>query len=45
MFIQSLAHGAEEAKNNIEKLTSFLQRQQEAGIISLELEKKIIRKY
>lgn len=44
MFTESLAHG-DEAQREIKKLMDFFEREHELGIIPLDLEQKVIRKF
>lgn len=44
MFTESLQHG-DEAQREIQKLMDFFEREHELGIIPLDLEQKVIRKY
>lgn len=45
MFTQSLALGSDEAQRELQKLTDFLEREGNLGVISMDLQKKVLRKY
>lgn len=44
MFAQSLAHGSDEAQQELQKLTEFLEREGNLGVIPVDLQKKVLRK-
>ncbi|XP_062125877.1 uncharacterized protein LOC133838705 isoform X3 [Drosophila sulfurigaster albostrigata] len=43
MFAQSLAHGSDEAQQELQKLTEFLEREGNLGVIPVDLQKKVLR--
>ncbi|KPU79288.1 uncharacterized protein Dana_GF17388, isoform B [Drosophila ananassae] len=43
MFAQSLSHGSDEAQMELQKLTEFLEREGNMGVIPLDLQKKVLR--
>ncbi|XP_030369720.1 uncharacterized protein LOC115620568 isoform X2 [Scaptodrosophila lebanonensis] len=43
MFAQSLAHGSDEAQHELQKLTDFLEREGNLGVIPVDLQKKVLR--
>lgn len=43
MFTQSLAHGSDEAQHELQKLTDFLEREGNLGVIPIDLQKKVLR--
>ncbi|XP_023179813.2 uncharacterized protein LOC111605495 isoform X3 [Drosophila hydei] len=43
MFAQSLAHGSDEAQQELQKLTEFLEHEGNLGIIPVDLQKKVLR--
>ncbi|XP_028895849.2 uncharacterized protein LOC105211939 isoform X2 [Zeugodacus cucurbitae] len=42
MFTQSLAHGSDEAQHELQKLTDFLEREGNLGVIPIDLQKKVL---
>ncbi|XP_004530015.1 uncharacterized protein DDB_G0280205 [Ceratitis capitata] len=42
MFTQSLAHGSDEAQHELQKLTDFLEREGNLGVIPTDLQKKVL---
>lgn len=44
MFAQSLAHGSDEAQQELQKLTEFLEREGNLGVIPVDLQKKVLSK-
>lgn len=42
MFAQSLAHGSDEAQQELQKLTEFLEHEGNLGIIPVDLQKKVL---
>ncbi|XP_014090622.3 uncharacterized protein [Bactrocera oleae] len=42
MFSQSLAHGSDEAQHELQKLTDFLEREGNLGVIPIDLQKKVL---
>ncbi|XP_020807992.1 mucin-5AC isoform X2 [Drosophila serrata] len=43
MFAQSLSHGSDEAQMELQKLTEFLEREGNMGVIPIDLQKKVLR--
>ncbi|XP_043653078.1 uncharacterized protein LOC122619921 isoform X2 [Drosophila teissieri] len=43
MFAQSLSHGSDEAQMELQKLTEFLEREGNMGVIPVDLQKKVLR--
>ncbi|XP_032593295.1 uncharacterized protein LOC6563794 isoform X3 [Drosophila grimshawi] len=43
MFAQSLAHGSDEAQQELQKLTEFLEHEGNLGVIPVDLQKKVLR--
>ncbi|XP_017847277.1 uncharacterized protein LOC108603203 isoform X3 [Drosophila busckii] len=43
MFAQSLSHGSDEAQQELQKLTEFLEREGNLGVIPADLQKKVLR--
>ncbi|XP_036323725.1 uncharacterized protein LOC118737378 [Rhagoletis pomonella] len=42
MFTQSLSHGSDEAQHELQKLTDFLEREGNIGVIPIDLQKKVL---
>uniref|UniRef100_A0A0K8W5U2 Uncharacterized protein n=1 Tax=Bactrocera latifrons TaxID=174628 RepID=A0A0K8W5U2_BACLA len=42
MFSQSLTHGSDEAQHELQKLTDFLEREGNLGVIPIDLQKKVL---
>ncbi|XP_067616925.1 uncharacterized protein [Eurosta solidaginis] len=42
MFTQSLSHGSDEAQLELKKLTDFLEREGNSGVIPIDLQKKVL---
>lgn len=45
MFAQSLAHGSDEAQQELQKLTEFLEHEGNLGIIPVDLQKKVLSEW
>jgi len=45
MFAQSLSHGSDEAQMELQKLTEFLEREGNMGVIPIDLQKKVLSEY